>query len=122
MHIVTTWSSPFFCSVLFESQLFFDKLLVLTCHRYFLPNIQQSGHLMSIEFKDGESPIDGKKKHISCFASDEVLQGLVRVHHGDERLKASSGGRGGGRGRGGRGRGRGGGRGGRGGGRGGKRR
>jgi len=79
-------------------------------------------HLMSIEFKDGESPIDGKKKHISCFASDELLQGLVRVHHGDERLKASSGGRGGGRGRGGRGRGRGGGRGGRGGERGGKRR
>lgn len=65
-------------------------------------------HLLSIEFKEGQSPIEGKKKYISCFAIDEILQGLVRVHHGDERLKASSGGRGG------RGRGRGGGRGGRG--------
>ena len=25
-------------------------------------------HMMSIEFKDGESPIDGKKKYVSCFA------------------------------------------------------
>ena len=69
-------------------------------------------HMMSIEFKNGQSPIDGKSKYISCFANDEIMQGLVRVHHGDERLKASSSG---GRGRGGRGNGRGGrGRGGRG--------
>ena len=65
--------------------------------------------MMSIEFKEGESPLEGgKKKYTSCFANDEMLQGLVRIHHGDERMKASSrGGRG-------RGRGRGGGRGGRG--------
>jgi DNA topoisomerase-3 len=69
--------------------------------------------MMSIEFKEGESPLEGgKKKYTSCFANDEILQGLVRIHHGDERMKASS--------RGGRGRGRGGGRGGRGRGRGGR--
>ena len=53
-----------------------------------------------------QSPIEGKKMHTSCFAMDEVMQALVRVHHGDERLKASGGrgGRGRGRGRGGRGR------------------
>ena len=63
--------------------------------------------MMSIEFKEGESPLEGgRKKYTSCFASDEMLQSLVRIHHGDERMKASS--------RGGRGRGRGGGRGGRG--------
>lgn len=72
--------------------------------------------MMSIEFKEGESPLEGgKKKYTSCFANDEMLQSLVRIHHGDERMKASSRG-----GRGGRGRGRGGGRGGRGRGRGGR--
>eukprot|EP00577_Skeletonema_sp_RCC1716_P004887 CAMPEP_0113381834 /NCGR_PEP_ID=MMETSP0013_2-20120614/5519_1 /TAXON_ID=2843 ORGANISM="Skeletonema costatum, Strain 1716" /NCGR_SAMPLE_ID=MMETSP0013_2 /ASSEMBLY_ACC=CAM_ASM_000158 /LENGTH=1160 /DNA_ID=CAMNT_0000264299 /DNA_START=12 /DNA_END=3495 /DNA_ORIENTATION=- /assembly_acc=CAM_ASM_000158 len=52
--------------------------------------------MMSIEFKEGESPLEGgKKKYTSCFANDEMLQGLVRIHHGDERMKASSrGGRG----------------------------
>lgn len=67
-------------------------------------------HLMRIKFKDGDSPVpDGKYE--CCFPIDEVMQGLVRVHHGSDRLKASPrGGRG--RGRGGRGvRGRGGGRG-----------
>ena len=69
-------------------------------------------HLIAIEFKAGESPLEGgKTKYNSCFPSDEVLQGLVRVHHGSEQLKASGRGRGGrggrGRGRGGRGRGRG---------------
>jgi hypothetical protein len=58
-------------------------------------------HMMSIEFKVGESPIEGKTKYTSCFANDELLQGWVRVHHGDEKLKAFSHG---GRGRGGRGR------------------
>ena len=64
--------------------------------------------LMQIEFKDGESPLtNGAKKYICCFANDEMLQGMVRVYHGSDRLKAT--GRGGrGRGRGGRGRGRGG--------------
>lgn len=66
-------------------------------------------HMMVIEFKPGESPIEGKSKYTSCFANDEILQGLVRVHHGDDKLKSSSHGRGRcGRGRGGRGRGRGG--------------
>ena len=68
-------------------------------------------HMMSIEFKDGESPIEGKLKYTSSFANDEILQGLVRVHHGDDKLKSSTYGRGArggrGRGRGGRGRGRG---------------
>lgn len=65
--------------------------------------------MMAIEFKSGESPIEGKTKYTSCFANDEILQKLVRVHHGDDKLKSSSHGRGrGGRGRGGRGRGRGG--------------
>lgn len=68
--------------------------------------------MMKVEFKDGESPLpDGKKSHVCCFASDEVMQSMARVYHGSERLKASgrggSGGRGRGRGRGGRGRGRG---------------
>lgn len=66
-------------------------------------------HLMSITFKPGESPLEsGDLKYTSSFPSDETLQGMVRVFHGSERLKAS------GRGRGGRGRGRGRGRGGRG--------
>jgi DNA topoisomerase III len=69
--------------------------------------------LMQVEFKDGESPLpNGAKKHVCCFANDTILQGLVRVFHGSDRLKASGrGGRGRGRGRGGRnrsGRGRGG--------------
>ena len=58
--------------------------------------------MLSIEFKEGQSPIEGKNKYVSCFAIDDIMQGLVRVHHGDEWLKASSSG---GRGRGGRGRG-----------------
>jgi DNA topoisomerase-3 len=67
-------------------------------------------HLMQTEFKANESPLpDGAAKHISCFPIDELLQGMVRVFHGSDRLKASGRGRGG-RGRGGRGRGRGGGR------------
>jgi len=72
-------------------------------------------HLMSIEFKPGESPLESKdSKYTSCFPNDEVLQKMVRVFHGSDRLKASGrGGRGRGRGRGGGrgGRGRGGGRG-----------
>ena len=67
--------------------------------------------MMQIEFKDGQSPLpNGDSRYVCCFANDELLQGLVRVYHGSERLKASGrGGRGGrGRGRGGRGRGRGG--------------
>lgn len=62
-------------------------------------------HFLSIEFKEGQSPMEGKTKYVSFFATDKILQGMIRVHHGDERLKASSGGRG--RGGGGRGRGRG---------------
>lgn len=64
--------------------------------------------LMQVEFKVGESPLPpGKKKHICCFASDVLLQGMVRVHHGSDRLKSNGRGRGrggeriGGRGRGG---------------------
>jgi DNA topoisomerase III len=65
-------------------------------------------HLMQIKFKDGDSPIAGGTKHECCFPTDELLQGLVRVHHGSDRLKASPrGGRGRGRGRGSGGRGRG---------------
>jgi len=72
--------------------------------------------LMQIEFKEGESPLpDGAKKYVCCFANDEILQSMVRVYHGSERLKGIGRGGGHGRGkRGGRGRGRGGGRGGRG--------
>jgi DNA topoisomerase-3 len=57
--------------------------------------------LMQIDFKAGESPLpDGKKKHICCFANDELLQGMVRVYHGSDRLRPSGrGGRGRGRGR-----------------------
>lgn len=65
-------------------------------------------HLMSIEFKAGGSPIEGKTKYTSCFANDDILQGLVRVHHGDEKTKSSMNGKGTGRGGKGRGRGRGG--------------
>lgn len=68
-------------------------------------------HLMQVEFKAGESPLPGgETKYVCSFPSDELLQGMVRLYHGSDRLKAS--GRGGrGRGRGGRGRGRGSGRG-----------
>ena len=68
-------------------------------------------HMMKVEFKPGQSPLpDGELKHVCCFPTDEVLQGLARVYHGSDRLKAGArGGRGRGRGgRGGRGRGRGG--------------
>jgi DNA topoisomerase-3 len=67
-------------------------------------------HLIKVEFKAGESPLPGgETKHVCSFPTDDVLQGMVRLYHGSERLKAQGrGGRGGGRGRGGRGRGRGG--------------
>lgn len=65
--------------------------------------LQLGCHFFLVEFKEGQSPVEGKTKYISCFATDDMLQGLIRVHHGDERLTAFSGGRG----RGGRGRGRG---------------
>ena len=62
--------------------------------------------LIQVEFKEGESPReDGKLKHTCCFANDELLQGMVRVHYGSDRLKATGRGRGG---RGGRGSSRGG--------------
>lgn len=74
-------------------------------------------HLMRITFKPGESPLeDGSDKYICCFPEDEMMQKLIRVFHGSDRLKAQ-----GGRGRGGGGRGRGRGRGGGGRGRGSKR-
>jgi len=64
---------------------------------------------MKIEFKAGESPLEGgETKHTCCFPKDEMIQGISRVYHGSERTKAAGrGGRGRGRGRGGRGRGRG---------------
>jgi DNA topoisomerase-3 len=64
-------------------------------------------HKMKIEFKAGQSPLDGGETNYSCyFPMDPILQGSSRVYHGSERTKAS--GRGGrGRGRGGRERGRG---------------
>jgi DNA topoisomerase-3 len=61
-------------------------------------------HKMKIEFKDGESPLEGgETKHTCFYPMDAILQGSSRVFHGSERTKAH--------GRGGRGRGRGGGRG-----------
>uniref|UniRef100_A0A7S2LTZ7 DNA topoisomerase n=2 Tax=Leptocylindrus danicus TaxID=163516 RepID=A0A7S2LTZ7_9STRA len=63
-------------------------------------------HLMRIIFKPGESPLeDGSVKYVCCFPEDEMMQKLIRVFYGSDRLKAQ-GGRG--RGRGGRGRGGGG--------------
>ena len=61
--------------------------------------------LMQVEFQADESPLpDGKYKHICCFANDELLQGMVRVYYGCDRLKSSGrGGRGRGKGRRGRG-------------------
>ena len=57
--------------------------------------------LMRIDFKDGQSPLEtNATSYSSCFPTDELLQGLVRVYHGSERTQSS------GRGRGGRGRGR----------------
>ena len=62
--------------------------------------------LMQIEFKAQETPLQGgETKHTCNFASDGLLQGVVRVYHGSERTKASGRGRGRGRGRSGRGRG-----------------
>lgn len=63
-------------------------------------------HKMKVEFKAGESPLEGgETKHICCFPIDQILQEQSRVFHGSERTKASGRGRGRG-GRGGRGRGR----------------
>lgn len=68
-------------------------------------------HLIRVEFRPNESPLPGgETKYICSFPSDDTLQGMVRLYHGSERLKAQGrGGRGRGRGRGkgGRGRGRG---------------
>jgi DNA topoisomerase III len=65
---------------------------------------------IQVDFKASETPLpNGQTKHVCFFASDELLQGMVRVYHGSDRMKAS------GRGGRGRGRGRGAGRGGRGG-------
>jgi hypothetical protein len=76
----------------------------LNINKFILMNTLQFGcHFMSIEFQEGQSPVEGKTKYISCFATDDLLQGLIRVHHGDERLKISTRCRG----RGGRGRGKG---------------
>jgi len=64
-------------------------------------------HLMQSDFKTNESPLPaGEITHVGCFPIDAVIQGMVRVFYGSDRLKASGrGGRGrGGRGRGGRGR------------------
>ena len=71
-------------------------------------------HKMKVEFKAGQSPLEGGESKYSCFfPTDPILQGSSRIFHGSERTKASSrGGRGRGRGgrrgrgRGGRGRGR----------------
>jgi DNA topoisomerase III len=65
-------------------------------------------HYMNIEFKSGETPLEGgATNHKCCFPTDELMQNISRVFHGSERNKAPSrGGRG--RGSGGRGRGRGG--------------
>lgn len=63
--------------------------------------------MMRVEYKPEESPLPDKSlKHLVCFPNSELLQSMVRVYHGSDRLKASGRGRGG-RGRGGRGRGRG---------------
>mmetsp|Transcript_23723 Transcript_23723/g.35898 ORF Transcript_23723/g.35898 Transcript_23723/m.35898 type:complete len:1111 (-) Transcript_23723:56-3388(-) len=69
-------------------------------------------HYMKIDFKAGESPLEGGELHHECcYPTDEIMQGVSRVYHGSDRLKATGRGRGrGGRGRdgrGGRGRGRG---------------
>jgi DNA topoisomerase III len=57
-------------------------------------------HMMKIYFKAGESPLpDGATKYICSYATDPLLQGSSRVHHGSERLKKAPG-RGVGRGRG----------------------
>ena len=70
-------------------------------------------HKIRINFKAGESPLEGGDTKYTCFfPTDQILQDSCRVFHGSERTAGS--GRGGrGHGRGGRGRGRGG-RGGRG--------
>jgi hypothetical protein len=67
-------------------------------------------HLIQIKFKDGESPLtDGRTTYTCCYPTDKLIQSLVRIHQGSERLKAGrrgGRGRGRGRGRGDRGRGR----------------
>lgn len=42
-----------------------------------------TSYRLSIEFKEGQSPIEGNiTKYVSCFATDDLLQGLIRIHHG----------------------------------------
>lgn len=63
-------------------------------------------HKMKVEFKAGESPLEGGETKYTCFyPTDATLQGSSRVFHGSERTASSGRGRGRGRGRGGRGRG-----------------
>jgi DNA topoisomerase III len=57
--------------------------------------------MMQVEFKANESPLpNGKNKLVCCFANDETMQGMVRVHYGSDRLKSTGRGRGRGHGRG----------------------
>lgn len=64
-------------------------------------------HKLKIEYKDGQSPLEGGvTKQSSFYPMDTALQGASRVFHGSERTASKGRGRGG-RGRGGRGRGRG---------------
>ena len=69
---------------------------------------------MQVDFRTDPSvnlpqELNGETSHVSCFPADIVMQKLITVFRGSERLKAGkSGGRGRGKsGRGGRGRGRG---------------
>jgi len=65
-------------------------------------------HYMNIDFKAGESPVEGGAANYQCcFPTDELMQSVSRVYHGSDRLKAAGRGGGRGRGRGGRGRGKG---------------
>jgi len=80
-----------------------DKLSVLDER-----DVVTNCHLMRIQFKTDETPLkEGKTTHKSCFPNDEILQGMVRVHHGQERTQTTGrgrrGGHGGRRSRGGRG-------------------
>jgi DNA topoisomerase III len=48
--------------------------------------------LVQIEFKADASPLpNGKNKHTCCLATDQLMQGMVRVYHGSDRSSRSSG-------------------------------
>ena len=43
---------------------------------------------MQVDFRQGDSPLEGDKtKHVGLISSDELLSSMCRIVHGKERLQ-----------------------------------